>query len=165
MSCDSIDLIECDMGLPASRPGCWSSPMLVDPRCTSQTHLRPPPHWIWTIGPRVNGVVLELEVCWRLHIQWKCGVSLNLSCLHERWVFFTVLEHLGQIVNAMIWHWSSTYEVKYGHLRSLDVLRIPLVLDPWEAYGRIENFRWWMSIVWFSNSVIGKERWLTHKVT
>jgi hypothetical protein len=86
-------------------------------------------------------VVLELEARRRLRVRWKHGVSLSLSRLHERRVCFTVLEHLGQIVNARIGRRSSTYEVEHDLLGPLDVNRIPLALDPREAYGGIENYR------------------------
>ncbi len=35
---------------------------------------------------------------------------------------------------------SSTYKVLQDLFRPLNVFRIPLLLDPQEAYGRVENF-------------------------
>jgi hypothetical protein len=57
---------------------------------------------IWTSESGVNGVVLELEARRRLRIRWKLGAILSWCQLHKRWVFVTILDHLGQIIDARI---------------------------------------------------------------
>src|SRR6266702_2765636 len=52
---------------------------------------------------------------------------------------------------------SSTYKVLQDLFRPLDVFRIPLPLDPQEAYGRVENF-----ILHDSVTVKSRKKKLTH---